>query len=212
MFYISSSTYPQKLKYITAKGDSAASGHYWRDEDAECLKNVKNQLGPQVTLPNNSSIQATKQGHLPLDLSLSKKATSTAILPSLKSASLVSLGQLCDDDCEVLLNKKKLTVSKNNKEILHGDRNRSDGLWDIKIPYYEVYKRKLQSDNFINPPTHAAMYIANNNSTTTTTVTQETNKKSPIKYIFIDTFKGLEEVVATSFSELHPTTPCLIDL
>ena len=74
----------------------------------------------------------------------------------------MSLGQLCDDDYEVLLNKKKLTVKNNNKEILHGDRNRSDDLWDIKIPCYEVYKRELQSDNFIKPPVHAAMYIGNN--------------------------------------------------
>ena len=52
----------------------------------------------------------------------------------------MSLGQLCDNDCEIILNKKKLVVLKNNKKILHADRNRSDGLWDIKIPYYEVYK------------------------------------------------------------------------
>ena len=112
MWYSSSYTYPQILKYITAKGDGTALGHYWRDENAEYLENVKNQFGPQGTLPNNSSIQASKQGHLPLDLSLSKKATSAIILPSLKSASLVFLWQLCDDDCEVLLNKNKLIVSK----------------------------------------------------------------------------------------------------
>ena len=84
MCYSSSYTYPQTLKYITAKGDGTASGHYWRDENAECLENVKNQLGPHVILPNNSSIQATKQGRLPLDLSLSKKVTSAVVLPSLK--------------------------------------------------------------------------------------------------------------------------------
>ena len=108
------------------------------------------------------------------------------------------LGQLCNDDCEVLLSKKKLVVTKNNKQILHGDRNKSDGLWDIKISYYEAYKIKLQSNNFINPPTHASMYIGNNNFTTKTTVTQETNNVSPIKIIFINDFKGLEEVVATN--------------
>ena len=130
---------------------------------------MKKQLGPQVTLPNNCSIQATKQGHLPLDPSLFKKVTSALILPSLKSASLLSLGQLCDDDYEVLLDKKKLTAKNNNKKILHGYRNRSDGLWDIRIPHYEVYEREIQSDNLIKLPTHAAMYIGNNKSFTTTT-------------------------------------------
>ena len=59
-----SSTDPPKSKYIVSKGDSAASGHYWRKEDAKCLETVTLQLGPHTILPNNTSIQATKQGHL----------------------------------------------------------------------------------------------------------------------------------------------------
>ena len=78
-----------------------------------------------------------------MDQSLSKKTTSAEIILSLISASLVSLGQLYNDDYEVLLNKKKLIVTKKNKRILHGDKTRSDRLWDIKIPYYEVYKRNI---------------------------------------------------------------------
>ena len=55
-----------------------------------------------------------------MDQSLSKKEISAAILPSLKSASLVSLGQLCNDDCEVLLNKKTLTVTKKTSKYYIG--------------------------------------------------------------------------------------------
>ena len=50
-----------------------------------------------------------------------------------------------------------------------GDRNRSDVLCDIRILYYEVYKRELQSDNFIKPTTYAAIYIGNNKRFTPTT-------------------------------------------
>ena len=98
----------------------------------------------------------------------------------------------------MLLNKKKLILAKNSNNILHGDRNRSDGLWDIKIPYYEVYTRELQSDNFINTPSHAAMYLGNEKAFTTTTQQIKPNKKSPIKTIFINAFKILEEVVTTN--------------
>ena len=115
--------YPQEIKDITAKGDSAALSHYWRDEDAQCWENVKLQLEQQVTLPNNSSIQATKQGHTTLDPSVTVRVTSSEILSSLKSASLISLGQLCDDACQLLLDKNKLIVTKNNNKILYGDRN-----------------------------------------------------------------------------------------
>ena len=156
-----STTYPQKLKNIPVKVDSAALGHYWRGEDAQCLKNVKLKLGLQVTLPNNSSVQVIKQVHFPLDSSLTAKAASAAIIPSLKSVSLISLGQLFDDDFQVLLDKKKLVVTQKKSMILHGNRNQSDGLWDIKISYYEVYKR--------NPPTHVAIYLGNAKACTATT-------------------------------------------
>ena len=64
--------------------------------------------------------------------------------------------------------------------------------------YYDVYKIKLDSNSFMNTHTHAAIYIEKNNSITTTTVNQEPNKKYPITNIFINAFKGLEEVVATN--------------
>ena len=91
LFY-TSSDHPPNLKYIVTKGDSAASGHYWRQHDLDCLKNVRFKLGPNVKLPDNSTIQANQQGNLPLHASLTSKASSTVILPSLKSASLISLG------------------------------------------------------------------------------------------------------------------------
>ena len=36
---------------------------------------------------------------------------------------------------------------KKNMLVLQGDRNEDDGLWDIKIPYYDVCKKNLQTDN-----------------------------------------------------------------
>ena len=44
------------------------------------------------------------------------------------------MGQLCDDDCVVILCKQSIDVLKNNKSILRGTRNLKDGLWDISIP------------------------------------------------------------------------------
>ena len=57
----------------------------------------------------------------------------THVFNDLRSASLISLGQLCDNNCDVLLQKKFLHVFKNNKKILHGVRNFTDGLWDIYL-------------------------------------------------------------------------------
>ena len=42
--------------------------------------------------------------------------------------SLVSIGQLCDDNCRAIFEKGKMFVTKESKSILHGDRNYTDGL------------------------------------------------------------------------------------
>ena len=50
----------------------------------------------------------------------SKQAQKAHILPGLKSSSLISLGQLCDDNCVIQLTKSHLFVFKNNQLVLIG--------------------------------------------------------------------------------------------
>ena len=73
------------------------------------------------------------------------KAKKGMILPGLHSALLISIGQLCDDECTVVLNNKSLIAIKGDnivqhlleekKEdiILNKARNPNDGLWDITV-------------------------------------------------------------------------------
>ena len=88
---------------------------------------------------------ATKKGQLPLCNQLSKKAKEVAILEGLNSASLISFGQLCDDDCQVLLDKYECRVTKANKLVMHGTRNKTDGLWDIPIGNSPVHRKARPS-------------------------------------------------------------------
>jgi hypothetical protein len=85
-------------------------------------------------LPDSTSIQATHSGQLPFHSSLSTKAKTAHVLDGITNASLVSIGQLCDDNCLVVFDKEQLRVFKNHECILTGTRNRTDGLWDIPIP------------------------------------------------------------------------------
>ena len=139
---------------IIAKGDSGASSHYLTIDDAKkCLGNVKPYNGPPVTLPDSGEISPTHEGQLPLSEKLSNQAKRATALPALKSSSLVSLGQLCDDDCTVILDKNKLLALKNSEIVLRGSRNYLNGLWDIPIQ-----KSKLQSDNYNSPSIHSFNY------------------------------------------------------
>ena len=78
---------------------------------------------------------------------LSTKLQSTSILPHLKNASLISIGQLTNDNCIVVLDtniyKKENSTKgaahyhnhiKPRNRIITGPRNCTDGLWDLHIP------------------------------------------------------------------------------
>ena len=132
---------------VIAKGDSGATKHYWRPKDKDVLNDLKSFQGANVTLPNNVSIQSTEKGNIPFSEKLSEAAKDASVLPGLESSSLVSLGQLCDDDCEILLNKKSLFVIKENELILEGYRNQNDLLWDIPVSNPDI----LKSTHLTNP-------------------------------------------------------------
>ena len=86
---------------------------------------------------------------------LSSKAKQALVLPHLKSSSLISLGQLCDDNCNISLDKKDMLVYKDKKLIMRGYRNKSDGLWDIPI------KSTIHLDNVVHPKPKGNIYKTN---------------------------------------------------
>ena len=65
----------------------------------------------------------------------------------------MSIGQLCDDGCSIVFNERNLVAIKNNKVILQGTRNYSDGLWDIPI-----HKKHITCDNYPSLNIHPGIY------------------------------------------------------
>ena len=67
--------------------------------------------------------------------------------------SLILIGQLCDNNCQVLFHKLDCTISHNNQISLRGKRYKIDGLWDLSIQkinkqYFPVDENIYQT-NFI---------------------------------------------------------------
>ena len=112
--FITNSTRPMPLYSITAKIDSGASKHYVRPEDKHCLSNIRKVPLTLVGLPDKSSSAITNVGTMSLSKKLTEPAQAGHILQDLKSATLLSAGQLCDDDCVVILDKHRARVQKNN--------------------------------------------------------------------------------------------------
>lgn len=127
-----SSVVHQKSHTSIAKGDSGASQHYITPTDQLYLHSQCKSTGPPVLLPNNNTINTTVQGTLPIASSLSTKAQTAHVLPKLHTL-LISLGQLSDDNCTIILTKHNLNVLKNCRCILQGTKNTVDGLWDIPL-------------------------------------------------------------------------------
>jgi hypothetical protein len=97
-----SAVVPPQSNPVTAKADTGATAHYFKPEDSNVLDNLKfTDQGPQVRLPNNAIIKADQVGNLP-HMNPPLTATETHMFKDLKSASLISIGQLCDVGCQAL--------------------------------------------------------------------------------------------------------------
>ena len=78
-------------------------------------------------------MSATIKGNNPLAISLNPNTKKAHIFNGLHSASLISLCQLCDDDCVSILDNNEINILKGRTLILKGQRNKTDELWDITI-------------------------------------------------------------------------------
>ena len=154
--------------------DSGASSNYLQPEDSHCATEISvDHFGPTVTLPDASTIQSNKTAQLPLSPQLSSAAQSSHILPGLKSTSLLSVGKMCDDGCDVIFRPKKVHIIKNsgaidkllttNKPILEGKRNYTNGLWDITL---NKHNSNAEPHQIVLPKIHGALYPIQSPGTT----------------------------------------------
>ena len=65
------------------------------------------------------------------------------ILPKLASASLLSVGKVMDNGWKAHFTKDNSIISKEDKKILQGRRNKKDGLYNVEL--------KIEANN---DPTH----------------------------------------------------------
>ena len=97
------------------------------------LSNLRKTIQPKcVQLPNKKIIKSSHDVTLDIP-NLSSNAKEATIFPEITNSSLLSIGKLCDDDCEAIFTKQDMKVVKDNKIILAGKRNTTDGLWDVDL-------------------------------------------------------------------------------
>jgi hypothetical protein len=118
----------------TAIVDTGATAHYLHPSAApHCLNLQHTHNGPSVQVANGDKIETTLRATIPLAPELSDQAKEGHIFHNLQSGSLISIGQLCDDDCVALFTKYHVKLYKNGKVIIVGKRNSANGLWTIPL-------------------------------------------------------------------------------
>lgn len=85
-----------------------------------------------VGLPNGDTLKTSHTCEINLP-QLPKQARKAFILPGLSNHSLLSIGTLCDADCEAKFTKTQVIISHNQQPILQGWRDMKTSLWNIPL-------------------------------------------------------------------------------
>jgi len=78
-------------------------------------------------------MNSTHSVQVPLAPQLSASAQHGHVLNGLKTGSLISIGQLCDDDCAAIFTKFNVKIIKDGNIIITGNRDPQNGLWNIPL-------------------------------------------------------------------------------
>ena len=103
---------------VCLKTDSGASKSYIRPVDQSILHQQKIDNGPKVQIPNGTNINTIKKGILPLHAPLSSAAKKASVLEGLSNATLLSIGQLWDENCIAVFDKHHLRIFKKGLLII----------------------------------------------------------------------------------------------
>ena len=112
--------------------DSAATNHYLQRNATPYCTEIKPTDGPIVSVANGNTITPILQAQLQLAPRLSKKGKNAYIFDDLKTGSLISIGQLCDDECIAIFSKYNVDIIKEGQIIITGLRT-ANGLWSMPL-------------------------------------------------------------------------------
>ena len=125
--------------------DTAATHSYFSEDATDYCENIKPSNGPHVKVANGNIITPTAQAKIKLYSELSDEAQHVYMFDDLVTGSLLSINQLCDDDCITLFSKYNLKILKNNKVIIEGKID-NNGLWHVPLSHPRLDTKKNQLD------------------------------------------------------------------
>jgi len=111
--------------------DSAATHHFVPITNTTVHTRQHISNGPTVRVATGETTTPKYTTTLPLHNKLSTNAKHTFVLDALPAGTLISLRQLCDDDCIAIFTKYDVQIIKVGQVLIQGKRNKTSGLWQI---------------------------------------------------------------------------------
>jgi hypothetical protein len=105
---------------------------YFLTATAPCTSKRAAHIPLSVNMHNGTSIQSSHTCDLLLT-DLPPQARKAHVLPDLVHNSLISVGQLCDNRCNVTFKKEVVSVMSNRKCVMLGSCDLHSGLWRIDL-------------------------------------------------------------------------------
>ena len=114
--------------------NTTATAHYLHTSALTKFSHVAHTTSaPTVQVSNENIIKPDFSATLQLFRKLSSRAQSTHVFNIITTGSLISIGQLCDDNCVVIFTKFDVKILKHNRLIITGLWDRTNGLWNIPL-------------------------------------------------------------------------------
>ena len=130
--YLTSSDNPTNHHIYEGIPETTATKNYIIPHDLNICNKVKDTLGPKVAVADGCIISPTKKAIIPLLKKLTEKDRLAFSCENLKSGSLISIGQLCDDDCIAIFTNYDVQIIWRNEILIRGKRT-DNGLWKIPL-------------------------------------------------------------------------------
>ena len=116
---------------VTSKAlsDTAATAHYLHPSALPHFSHVAHtKSGPTVQVANRNIINPAFSATLQLSNKLSSRAHSDHVFNDIKTGSLISMGQLCNDDYVAIFAKFDVKILKPNQVIITGLRYQTNDM------------------------------------------------------------------------------------
>ena len=138
-------------------------------------------------------MKSTEEGYLPLSPLLSSNAKKTSTVPKLTSSSLISLVQLADDGCTIVLDKCIITAIRTNKLSFV-----AYVITKMDCGISQYLKQKVMSNNYQTPNIHPIIYPSRRDIATTFVSLQNRNKRKPLpikKVNMVSSDIGIDDII-----------------